>query len=132
MFKWLLSNENVRDFCSLISRNSKSLSRKDQEEFGIAMAALHAVLGVIASIVVGITTPLGCYVLLFLGAAALLGLIWDCSGIQGNLAAGYFFAMSACSLAWIIYMPILLIVLIFSSPILIASYLEFKRNESSR
>lgn len=131
MLKWLLSNENVKDFWSMIARNSKSMSRKDEEDFDCAMAAVHAILGIIAAVIVGINC-LGLYVLLFLAAALLLGLIWSCSGIKGNLAAGYFFAMSACSLAWIIYLPILLIVLIFSSPIIIVSYLRFKKNESSR
>lgn len=132
MLKWIMSNENVKDFWSMISRNNKSMSRKDQEDFSAAMGVSHAILGVIAAIITGIATPLGGYVLLFLGAALLLGLIWDCSGIQGNLAAGYFFAMSAFSLAWLIYLPILLIVLFFSSPIIIVSYLRFKKNESSR
>ena len=132
MLKWLLSNENVKEFWSLISRNSNEVSKKDIEEFGSAMGIVHAILGVIAAIAAGIATPLGGYVLVFLTAALFLGLIWACSGIQGKLAAGYFFAMSAFSLAWMIYLPILLIVLIFSSPIIIASYLEFKKNESSR
>lgn len=131
MLKWIMSNENVKDFWNAITRNSKTMSRKDQEEFDSAMAGAHAILGVIAAIIAGINC-LGLYVLLFLAAALLLGLIWSCSGIQGNLAAGYFFAMSAFSFAWIIYLPILLIVLIFSSPIIITSYLEFKKNESSR
>lgn len=131
MLKWILSNENVKDLWNAIARNSKSMSRKDQEEFDSTMAGAHAILGVIAAIIAGINC-LGLYVLLFLAAALLLGLIWSCSGIQGNLAAGYFFAMSAFSFAWVIYLPILLIVLIFSSPIIIASYLEFKKNESSR
>lgn len=131
MLKWIMSNENVKDFWSMISRNSKTMSSKDQEEFDSSMAGAHAILGVISAIVAGINC-LGLYVLLFSAAALLLGLIWSCSGIQGNLAAGYFFAMSACSLAWIIYLPILLIVLFFSSPIIIVSYLRFKKNESSR
>ena len=132
MLKWIMSNENVKELWSLISRNSKEVSKRDIEEFGTAMAASHAIFGIIAAVVAGITTCLGGYVLLFLGASLFLGLIWECSGIQGKLAAGYFFAMSACSLAWLIYLPILLIVLFFSSPIIIASYVEFKKKESSR
>lgn len=132
MLKWMLSNDNVKDFWNAIARNNKAMNRKDQEDFDCAMAGAHLVLGAIAAIITGIVTPLDCYVLLFLAAALLLGLIWRCSGIQGNLAAGYFFAMSACSFAWMIYLPILLVILIFSSPIIIASYMEFKKNESFR
>ena len=33
MLKWLLSNENVKEFWSLISRNSNEVSKKDIEEF---------------------------------------------------------------------------------------------------
>lgn len=30
MFKWLLSNDNVKDFWNAITRNQKALSKKDQ------------------------------------------------------------------------------------------------------
>jgi len=132
MFKWMLSNDNVKDLWNAISRNKKAMSNRDQEDFDCATAGAHIIVGGIAAIVIGYNTCLGFNVLLFLGAALLLGLIWANFDIHGKLAAGYFFAMSAFSFAWVIYLPILLIVLIFSSPIIIASYLEYKDNESSR
>lgn len=132
MFKWMLSNENVKDTWDAITRNDKEVSKRDQEDFDCTMAFVHVILGGIAAIVTGINTCLGFYVLILLAAALLLGIIWAWFDVQGKLAAGYFFAMSAFSLAWVIYLPILLIVLIFSSPIIITSYLEFKKNESSR
>ena len=132
MFKWMLSNDNVKDLWNAITRNKKALSKKDQDDFDCAVFVSHFFLALIGSIITGVNTFLGCYVLVFLGAAAIIGVIWASFDIHGKLAAGYFFAMSVFSLAWVIYLPILLIVLIFSSPIIITSYLEYKDNESSR
>ena len=132
MFKWLMSNENVKDFWNYISRNEKEVSKRDQEEFDVAMYGLHLIVGALAAIVSGVTTFLGFYVLLLIGVALLLGIIWGNFEIHGKMAAGYFIAMSVFSLAWMVYLPILLIVLLFSSPIIISSYREFKKNESSR
>jgi len=132
MFKWMLSNDNVKDLWNAISRNNKEISKKDQEDFDCAMFISHALFALIGAIITGINTFLGCYVLVFLAAAMIIGIIWASFDIHGKLAAGYFFAMSAFSFAWVVYLPILLIVLIFSSPIIITSYLEFKKNESFR
>ena len=132
MFKWLLSNDSVMDFWNAITRNKKALSKKDQDDFDCAMFVSHVFLALVGAIIIGVNTFLGCYVPIFLAAAAITGIIWASFDIHGKLAAGYFFGMSVLSLAWVIYLPILLIVLIFSSPIIITSYLEFKKNESSR
>lgn len=132
MFKWLLSNDNVMDFWNAITRNKKALSKKDQEDFDCTMVISHVFLALVGAIITGVNTFLGCYVLIFLAAAAITGIIWAGFDIHGKLAAGYFFTMTVLSLAWVVYLPILLIVLIFSSPIIITSYLEFKKNESSR
>ena len=132
MLKWLLSNDNVMDFWNAITRNKKALSKKDQDDFDVVMVISHAFFALIGAIIAGINTFLGCYVLVFLVAAIIIGIIWANFDIHGKLAAGYFFAMSAFSFAWVVYLPILLILLIFSSPIIISSYLEFKKNESSR
>lgn len=132
MLKWMLSNDNVKDFWNAITRNNKALSKRDQDDFDCAMFISHALFALIGAIIAGINTCLGCYVLIFLVAAIIIGVIWASFDIHGKLAAGYFFAMSAFSFAWVVYLPILLIILIFSSPIIITSYMEFKDNESSR
>jgi hypothetical protein len=132
MFKWLLSNDNVKDFWNAITRNKNALSKKEQDDFDCAMFCSHALFALIGAIIAGVNTFLGCYVLIFLVAALIIGVIWASFDIHGKLAAGYFFAMSAFSFAWVVYLPILLVLLIFSSPIIITSYLEYKDNESFR
>lgn len=97
----------------------------DKEGNGTAIVAtIHLVLGVISSVLVGIFTPLGWYTVITGVLAILLFVIWMAAP-EGKMAAGYFFAMSFMSMAWIIYLPILLLICLLCLPIIIKTYNEY-------
>ena len=94
----------------------------DREGNGTAIiGALHLILGIIASVLAGIFTPLGFWVIATFVLALILFVIWVASP-KGNLAVGYFFAMSFFSLAWVIYLPILALICLLCLPIIINEY----------
>lgn len=95
------------------------------------IGALHLVLGIIATILAGIFTPLGFWVIATFVLALILFVIWIASP-KGSLAVGYFFAMSFFSFAWVIYLPILTLICILCLPIIINEYKhkdELKKNK---
>lgn len=104
----------------------------DKDCTGAALiGALHLVLGIIATILAGIFTPLGFWVIATFVLALILFVIWIASP-KGSLAVGYFFAMSFFSFAWVIYLPILTLICILCLPIIINEYKhkdELKKNK---
>ena len=48
---------------------------------------------------------------------AIFALFWSTADIKDNLAAGYFFLAVFFSFAWVLYVPIALIVFVFGFPI---------------
>lgn len=94
----------------------------DKEGNGSAIiGALHLILGIIASIVTGVLTPLNFWVIATFVLALILFVIWMAAP-EGKMAVGYFFAMSFFSLAWVIYLPILTLICILCLPIIINEY----------
>ena len=98
-----------------ITRNFTNL--KEQEDFDCAMMALHGIAGIICTIIVACFTPLGLYAIGTFIATVILAIFWMSADIKDNLAAGYFFAASLLSFAWVLYLPIAIIVFIFGFPI---------------
>ena len=110
----------LSDFWDLISEHED-----DKEGNGTAIVAtIHGVLGVISSILVGIFTPLGWFAVITGLLAIILFVIWMAAP-EGKMAAGYFFAMSFMSMAWVIYLPILLLICLLCLPIIIKTYKEY-------
>ena len=107
--------EFLEDIWTGITRNfTKS---KEQEDFDFVMMAVHVIAGIICTIIVACFTPLGLYAIGTFIATVILAIFWMTADIKDNLAAGYFFAASLLSFAWIFYIPITLIVFIFGFPI---------------
>lgn len=107
--------EFLEDIWTGITRNfSKS---KEQEDFDCAMMALHGIIGLIATVVIAAITPLGWYAIGTIIATIILAIFWMGADIKDNLAAGYFFAAAFLSFAWVLYIPIALVVFIFGFPI---------------
>lgn len=104
----------------------------DKDGNGAAiMGALHLILGIIASVLTGVFTPLGFWVIATFVLALILFVIWMASP-KGNLAVGYFFAFSFFSFAWVIYLPILTLISLLCLPIIINEYKhkdELKKNK---
>lgn len=90
---------------------------KEQEDFDCAIMALHGIPGLICTLIVATLTQLGFYAIGTVVATIILAIYWMTADIKDNLAAGYFFAASLLSFAWIFYVPITLIVFIFGFPI---------------
>lgn len=90
---------------------------KEQEDFDCAMMGVHGIAGLICTIVVACLTPLGFYAIGTIITTIILAIYWMTADIKDNLAAGYFFAASLLSFAWIFYVPITLIVFILGFPI---------------
>lgn len=99
---------------------------KEQEDFDCAMMALHGIAGLICTLIIAILTPLGFYAIGTIVATIILAIYWMTADIKDNLAAGYFFAASLLSFAWIFYVPITLIVFILGFPIF---YLKVKNKK---
>ena len=98
-------------------RKTKS---KDQDDFDGIMMGMHAILGLVGTIIIAINTPLGLYAIGTIIATIILALFWNAADIHDNLAIGYFFAGSFFSFAWVLYLPIALIVFIFGFPIFLS------------
>lgn len=104
----------------------------DRQGNGAAViGTLHFILGIIATILTGVFTPLHFWVIATFVLALILFIIWLASP-KGSLAVGYFFAMSFFSLAWVIYLPILALICLLCLPIIINEYKhkdELKKNK---
>lgn len=90
---------------------------KEQEDFDCAMMALHGIAGLNCTIVVACLTPVGLYAIGTIITSIILAIYWMTADIKDNLAAGYFFAASLLSFAWVFYLPVALIVFVFGLPI---------------
>lgn len=107
--------EFLEDLWTGITRNFTN--SKEQEDFDCVMMALHGIAGLICTLIVATMTPVGLYVIGTIVATFILAIFWMTADIKDNLAAGYFFAASLLSFAWIFYVPITLIVFILGFPI---------------
>lgn len=107
--------EFLEDIWTGITRNFDR--RKEQDDFDCAMMALHGIIGLIATIIIAILTPLGLYAIGTIIATIIFAIFWMSADIKDNLAAGYFFAASFLSFAWVVYLPIALVVFVFGFPI---------------
>ena len=105
----------LEDIWTGITRNFTN--SKEQEDFDCAMMALHGIAGLLCTIIIAILTPLGFYAIGTIVATFILAIFWLTTDIKDNLAAGYFFAASFFSFAWVLYVPIALIVFILGFPI---------------
>lgn len=107
----------------------------DNQGNGAAViGAIHLILGIIASVLTGVFTPLGFWVIATFVLSLILFVIWMASP-KGNLAVGYFFAMSFFSFAWVIYLPILTLICVLCLPIIINEYKhkdELKKNKNKK
>lgn len=90
---------------------------KEQEDFDCAMMGVHGIAGLICTIVVACLTPVGLYAIGTIVATIILAIFWMTADIKDKLAAGYFFAASFLSFAWVLYVPIALVVFVFGLPI---------------
>lgn len=99
---------------------------KEQEVFDCVMMALHGICGLICTVILATLTPLGFYAIGTIITTIILAIYWMTADIKDNLAAGYFFAASLLSFAWIFYVPITLIVFILGFPIF---YLKVKNKK---
>jgi hypothetical protein len=107
----------------------------DKDGSGAAViGVLHLILGIIASILVGVFTSLHFWVIAPFVLSFILFVIWMAAP-KGNLAVGYFFAMSFFSLAWLIYLPIIGLICLLCLPIIINEFKhkdELKKNKNDR
>ena len=117
--------EFLEDIWTGITRNFEK--RKEQDDFDCAMMALHGITGLICTIIVATMTPLGLYAIGTIIATIILAIFWMSADIKDNLAAGYFFAASLLSFAWVFYLPIAIIVFIFGFPIFYSKAKEKKK-----
>lgn len=90
---------------------------KEQEVFDCVMMALHGICGLNCTVILATLTPLGFYAIGTIITTIILAIYWMTADIKDNLAAGYFFAASLLSFAWVFYVPITLIVFILGFPI---------------
>lgn len=105
----------LEDIWTGITRNyTKS---KKQKDFDCAMMAIHGIIGLIATIIIAVLTPLGFYAIGTIIATIILAIFWMSADIKDKLAAGYFFAASFLSFAWVVYLPVALVVFVFGFPI---------------
>ena len=104
----------LEDIWTGITRN---FTNSKQEDFDCAMMALHGIAGFLCTVIIAVLTPLGFYAIGTFVATVILAIFWLTADIKDNLAAGYFFAASLLSFAWVLYVPITLIVFIFGFPI---------------
>ena len=107
--------EFLEDIWTGITRNFTN--SKEQEDFDFVMMAVHVIAGIICTVILATLTPLGLYAIGTFIATAILIIFWMTADIKDNLAAGYFFAASLLSFAWVFYLPFVIIVFIFGFPI---------------
>ena len=119
----------LEDIWTGITRNFTN--SKEQEDFDCAMMALHGFAGLICTVILATLTPLGFYAIGTIITTIILAIYWMTADIKDNLAAGYFFLAVFFSFAWVLYVPIALIVFIFGFPIFY-SKIKIKRNDRRR
>lgn len=107
--------EFLEDIWTGITRNFTN--SKEQEAFDCVMMALHGFASLICTVIIAVLTPLGFYAIGTIVATFILAIFWLTADIKDNLAAGYFFAASLLSFAWVFYLPVALIVFVFGLPI---------------
>lgn len=94
---------------------------KEQEDFDYSIIAFHGIFCFLFTVIIDVFTPLGLplgfYAIGTVVATIILAIYWMIADIKDNLAAGYFFAASLLSFAWVFYLPIAIIVFIFGFPI---------------
>ena len=97
---------------------------KEQEDFDYSIIAFHGIFCFLFTVIIGVFTPLGLplefYAIGTIVATiifAIFALFWSTADIKDNLAAGYFFLAIFFSFAWVLYVPIALIVFILGFPI---------------
>lgn len=97
---------------------------KEQEDFDCVMMGVHGIFCFLFTVIIGVFTPLGLPLELYAIVTivttiifAIFALFWSNADIKDNLAAGYFFLAIFFSFAWVLYVPITLIVFIFGFPI---------------
>ena len=97
---------------------------KEQEDFDYSMIAFHGIFCFLFTVIIGVFTPFGLplrfYAIGTIVATiifAIFALFWCFADIKDNLAAVYFFLAVFFSFAWVLYVPITLIVFVFGFPI---------------
>lgn len=106
--------EILEDLWTGITRNFTN--SKEQEDFDCIMM-VHGIAGLICTVIIAVLTPLGFYAIGTIIITIILAIFWMTADIKDNLAAGYFFAAVFFSFAWVIYLPVALIVFVFGLPI---------------
>ena len=101
---------------------------KEQEDFDCVMITLHVIPGLICTVILATLTPLGFYAIGTIVATIILVVFWMTADIKDYLAAGYFFAATLLSFAWVLYVPITLIVFVFGFPIFYSKVKNKKYN----
>lgn len=119
--------EFLEDIWTGITRNFSD--SKEQEDFDCAMMALHGIVGLLCTLVLGIITPLGFYAIGTVIATIILAIFWMSADIKDKLAAGYFFTAAFLSFAWVLYLPIALVVFVFGFPIFYSKTKENKKKK---
>ena len=112
----------LEDIWTGITRNFTN--SKEQEDFDYFMITFHGIFCFLFTVIIGVFTPLGLplelYAIVTIVATiiyAIFALFWCFADIKDNLAAGYFFLAVFFSFAWVLYIPITLIVFVFGFPI---------------
>ena len=97
---------------------------KEQEDFDYSMIAFHGIFCFLFTVIIGVFTPLGLPLELYAIVTivttiifAIFALFWSNADIKNNLAAGYFFLAVFFSFAWVLYLPVALVVFVFGFPI---------------
>lgn len=119
--------EFLKDIWTGITRNLEK--QKEQEDFDCVLMALHGIFGLICTFIIAVITPLGFYAIGTVIATIILAIFWMSADIKDNLAAGYFFAASFLSFAWVFYLPIALVVFVFGFPIFYSKSKENKKKK---
>lgn len=83
-----------------------------------AMAVFHVICGLIGSILIGVYTPIGWWMVLSILLSVVLFFIWQLAP-KGKLAVGYFIAMSFFSGAWVVYLPRASVLALIALPLII-------------
>ncbi len=97
---------------------------KEQEDFDYSIIVFHGIFCFLFAVIIGVFTPLGLPLVFCVYGTivatiifAIFALFWSTADIKDNLAAGYFFLSIFFSFAWVLYVPIALIVFILGFPI---------------
>ena len=90
---------------------------------------LHLILGIIGIIVLCAFTSIYCifgsWFFLTILLSLVLFVIW-LNAPEGRLSVGYFFAMHFFSMAWVVVLPVTLVVCLLCLPIIISKFVKFK------